>query len=627
MEEQIGRYEIRREIGRGGMATVFLAYDPRFRRQVAIKVLPRQFTHDPKYLARFEQEAQIIGALEHPAIVPVYDFGETNDAPYLVMRYMTGGSLRDHLQGEPLSVEKVVPTVQRLAPALDNAHKLGIIHRDLKPANILFDEDGRPYLADFGIARLADFSQTISMAGTPAYMSPEQVEAKKQLDGCSDLYALGVILFEMLSGQKPFESDTPTGQMLMHLLEPVPDITRINPALPPGAQQIVEKAMAKNPADRYQSAMDLATAVSGLVDQRLIPTAVQTQPFHVLREKRPAAYSHGLGRRAAWLSLASSLTWKSYLRWLGPAGILVLILITSWRSGLWAPGTGGDGGQSPGLETDEPPPAALSGARPLGTPHNEATNSAGGKRDVPFFDPALGDPWTRPTDGMRMGYLPAGTFSMGSDLGKEDEQPVHEVSLDDFWIDETEVTNSLYIRCVREGPCNPPFDDVEAAVKGDNHPVVGVSWYDAQTYCSWVGARLPTEAEWEYAARGIEGRKYPWGNETPSCEIAQYGSCAGDTVPAGSLPGGAAWGGTMEMSGNVWEWVYDWYGGDYYGESPRQNPQGPGSGASKVVRGGSWGNGLLYLRGTTRDAFIPRNKYIYVGFRCALSSNLPERPF
>jgi serine/threonine-protein kinase len=197
MDKQIGRYEIRREIGRGGMATVYLAYDPRFRRQVAIKVLPRQFTHDPKYLARFEQEAQTIGALEHPAIVPVYDFGETNDAPYLVMRYMPGGSLRDFLKGEPLALEAVVPTLQRLAPALDNAHKLGIIHRDLKPANILFDEDGRPYLADFGIARLADFSQTISIAGTPAYMSPEQVEARGQLDGCSDLYALGVMLFEM----------------------------------------------------------------------------------------------------------------------------------------------------------------------------------------------------------------------------------------------------------------------------------------------------------------------------------------------------------------------------------------------------------------------------------------------
>ena len=623
MDKQIGRYEIRREIGRGGMATVYLAYDPRFRRQVAIKVLPRQFTHDPKYLARFEQEAQTIGALEHPAIVPVYDFGETNDAPYLVMRYMPGGSLRDFLKGEPLALEAVVPTLQRLAPALDNAHKLGIIHRDLKPANILFDEDGRPYLADFGIARLADFSQTISIAGTPAYMSPEQVEARGQLDGCSDLYALGVMLFEMLSGQKPFESDTPTGQMLMHLLEPVPDIMRLNPELPPGTQQVIEEAMAKAPVDRYQSAVELATAVSGLLIGEQSATAGHPNSLPILSAEQAAAGSPAVITSSSVKSGAG----KGILRRLALVGLLFMVRIGSWIIGYWWPGADGNRGESPGREIDEPPPVVLEGGRPLGTPHNEAINTAEGKLDIPFFDPALGDTWTRPADGMRMRFVPAGIFTMGSDTGDEDEQPVHEVSVDGFWIDETEVTNGLYARCVGEGPCNPPFDEVDAAVQGDDHPVVGISWYDAQAYCAWVGARLPTEAEWEYAARGTEGRRYPWGNETPSCEVAQYGSCDGDTVAAGSLPGGASWAGVLEMAGNVWEWVYDWYVSDYYGVSPRQNPEGPQSGSSKVVRGGSWGNGLLYLRGTTRDAFIPRNKYIYVGFRCAYSAYLPERPF
>ncbi|MFN2140795.1 MAG: bifunctional serine/threonine-protein kinase/formylglycine-generating enzyme family protein [Candidatus Promineifilaceae bacterium] len=613
MDEKIGRYEIRREIGRGGMATVYLAYDPRFRRHVAIKVLPRQFTHDPKYLARFEQEARTIGALEHPAIVPVYDFGETNDAPYLVMRYMPGGSLRERLKDKPLPLEGVLLTLQHLAPALDHAHKLGIIHRDLKPANILFDEDGRPYLGDFGVARLADMSQTLSITGTPAYMSPEQVEAGRQLDGRSDLYALGVMLYEMLSGCKPFESDTPAGQMMMHLLEPVPDISQANPNLPPGTQQVIERAMAKEPADRYQSAVALAAAAAGLGEASLLPdvAAGQAGTLPFLSDVAP---SLGDGRyRKIWLPR------------LIPAGMLILTLIAGWGLGFLWPDR--EGGLSPGAETNEPPPAALANGRPLGTPHNEAINAAEGKQEVPFFDPVLGDSWIRPTDGMTMHFLPAGTFAMGSASGDEDEQPVHEVSLDGFWLDETEVTNKLYRRCVREGPCNAPFDVVDAALKGDDHPVVGISWYDAQAYCTWVGARLPTEAEWEYASRGPEGRKYPWGNETPSCEIAQYGSCSGDTVPAGSLPGGAAWGGMLEMSGNVWEWVGDWYGSSYYEVSPLQNPQGPESGSSKVVRGGSWGNGLLYLRGATRDAFLPRNKYIYVGFRCARSSDLPQRPF
>ena len=155
--ERIGRYKINRELGRGGMATVYLAHDPRFERDVAIKVLPRQFTHDPRFLARFEREAKTIAALEHPAIVPVYDFGEHDDAPFLVMRYMAGGSLRRRMQGEPLPLPEIKRIVERLAPALDKAHGRGVVHRDLKPANILVcrDEQGllTPVVMDFGVAR------------------------------------------------------------------------------------------------------------------------------------------------------------------------------------------------------------------------------------------------------------------------------------------------------------------------------------------------------------------------------------------------------------------------------------------------------------------------------------------
>jgi hypothetical protein len=266
MVEQIGRYEIRRELGRGGMASVYLAYDPRIQRQVAIKVLPRQFTHDPRYLDRFRQEARMIAALEHPAIVPIHDFGEENDAPYLVMRYMAGGSLRDRLSGAPLTIEEIVPALERLAQALDHAHELGIVHRDLKPSNILFDYEGRPYLADFGIARMAEASHTMTIVGTPAYMSPEQVESEVKLDGRSDIYALGVILYELLTGRQPYTAETPTGQMLMHITKPIPNILEANPDLPLGIQQVIEKAMAKDREERYQSAAELATAVNSLLD-------------------------------------------------------------------------------------------------------------------------------------------------------------------------------------------------------------------------------------------------------------------------------------------------------------------------------------------------------------------------
>src|SRR5688572_2426856 len=186
------------------MATVYRAYDPRFKREVAIKILPREFLHSPTFKARFEREAQTIASLEHSAIVPVYDYGEENDQPYLVMRLMTGGSLADRLAREPLSLSETANIFSRLAPALDRAHALGIVHRDLKPGNILFDSDGHPFISDFGLAKLTQQSNTqlsqTGVMGTPAYMSPEQARGDKHIDGRADLYALGAILFHMLSG-------------------------------------------------------------------------------------------------------------------------------------------------------------------------------------------------------------------------------------------------------------------------------------------------------------------------------------------------------------------------------------------------------------------------------------------
>ena len=270
--QRIGRYTIIRELGRGGMATVYLGLDPDLQREVAIKVLPRQFTHDPRFLQRFRQEARTIAALEHYAIVPIHGFGEENDAPYLVMRYMAGGSLRERMAGEALPLAETSRILNRLAPALDKAHQRGIIHRDLKPDNVLFDEDGQPYLADFGIARMAEATHTMTVVGTPSYMSPEQVEGQQKLDWRSDIYALGVMLFEMLSGRQPYTAQTPAAQMLMHIREPVPDLLAAN-ALPLQAQAIIDKGMAKNREERYQTAAEMSQAVQRLQDAPAVAAA------------------------------------------------------------------------------------------------------------------------------------------------------------------------------------------------------------------------------------------------------------------------------------------------------------------------------------------------------------------
>jgi serine/threonine protein kinase len=272
--QHIGRYEIQSEPMRGGMSIVFRAYDPRFERHVAIKVLTQSLLSDPQLRVRFEREAKTIAKLEHPAIVPVYDVGEENGQPYIVMRYMAGGSLADRLKMHPLQFSEAVQIISRLAPALDAAHARGIVHRDLKPGNILFDQYGNAFLSDFGIARLTEQSATLTgdaVLGTPAYMSPEQVQGNKELDGRSDVYSLGIILYEMLSGILPYHGDTPAKTMLMHILDPIPSLLERKPDIPDYINEVVIRALAKNPDDRFANAGEMAAelrAISGEGDYK-----------------------------------------------------------------------------------------------------------------------------------------------------------------------------------------------------------------------------------------------------------------------------------------------------------------------------------------------------------------------
>ncbi len=268
---QIGRYQILSEIGRGGMAVVYRARDPNFNRDVAIKVLPRELLHDAGFKARFLREAQTIATLEHPAIVPVHDFGEDDGQPYLVMRYMPGGSLADRLKLGPLPLSETLRIVGQLAPALDQAHRAGIVHRDLKPANILFDRDENAYVADFGLAKIANADVNLSATavyGTPAYMSPEQAKGAKDIDGRADLYALGVVAYQMLAGRVPYEADTPIALALKHVMEAPPHLREARPDLPEQADAVLCRAMAKDPRDRFATASHLHAALAASLQTR-----------------------------------------------------------------------------------------------------------------------------------------------------------------------------------------------------------------------------------------------------------------------------------------------------------------------------------------------------------------------
>ncbi|MGH2522975.1 MAG: serine/threonine-protein kinase, partial [Anaerolineales bacterium] len=265
--QKIGRYEIIRELGKGGMATVYLASDPAFGRRVAVKILPAQFSDDKEFRARFQREAKVIAALEHPYIVPVYDYGEQDNRPYIVMRNMPGGTLADRTAGKPLKLDEAIPIVQRLAEALDEAHSQEIVHRDLKPTNVLFDARGQPFLSDFGIAKLLEATTTnltlTGVLGTPAYMSPEQALGE-ELDGRSDVYALGVILYEMLAGRKLYDAKTPAAVMMQHVTASIPPLDVVRLGLPPKVNAILSRALAKEKAERYQTAWELAEAFNTL---------------------------------------------------------------------------------------------------------------------------------------------------------------------------------------------------------------------------------------------------------------------------------------------------------------------------------------------------------------------------
>jgi serine/threonine protein kinase len=281
--KNISQYRIEEQIGQGGMATVYKAYQSSINRHVAIKILPSQYAQDPNFVKRFEQEARAIAALEHPHILPVYDFGTQDGLTYMVMRYVRGGTL-GNLMGTPLSYERIVRLISAVARALDYAHKQGVVHRDIKPSNILIDKNGEALLTDFGIAKLIESSGATQLTGsgtilgTPAYMSPEQAKAEP-VDGRSDIYSLGVVLYELLTGQQPFQAETPVAVVLKHVSEPVPPPRSVKPDIPEAMERVVIKAMAKDPNERYQTVGEMEQALQAAlrdIESRISTVSVPT---------------------------------------------------------------------------------------------------------------------------------------------------------------------------------------------------------------------------------------------------------------------------------------------------------------------------------------------------------------
>lgn len=269
--QNIGPYQIIGPLGQGGMAAVYQAYHARLDRHVAIKVLHKAFLLEEGFLTRFEREAQIVAKLEHPHIVPVYDFSEHEGQPYLVMKSIEGRTLKQVLSDGPLPLERVITLLSSIADALTYAHQKGVLHRDIKPSNIIIDANGIPYLTDFGLARIVKSGPSTMSAdmilGTPQYISPEQAAGLPELTPATDVYSLGVVLYEMVVGRVPFNADTPYAVVHDHIYTELPRPSEMNPAIPEAVEQVLVKALAKKPADRYATPNAMMQAFREAVQQ------------------------------------------------------------------------------------------------------------------------------------------------------------------------------------------------------------------------------------------------------------------------------------------------------------------------------------------------------------------------
>jgi formylglycine-generating enzyme required for sulfatase activity len=421
----------------------------------------------------------------------------------------------------------------------------------------------------------------------------------------------------LVTGRKPYSADTPAAIMLKQANDPLPRPRQFAPDLPEDLEKVLFKALAKKPEDRYQSMSEFAAALEKLILGQTSLAIGELAERRVEEEQTLLPVGRGQKAPEAVQKVPTqpevgkmSGKWG---RWAAIGGLVIVVALgVVFGNSL--------------LNRGQKTPGPLAG---LATP-TAADTTARVPTQTPM--PTTVSTWTRPADGMVMVPVPAGTFSMGSNNGDSNQQPVHNVTLDAYWIDSTEVTNDMYGMCVSAGTCQPPTspsstirDSYYGNSTYDNYPVIFVSWNDAQSYCEWAGARLPTEAEWEKTARGMDGRIYPWGNDSPSKSFLNFNNDIGDTNAVGRYSSGVSPYGALDMGGNVMEWVNDWYNAKYYQNSPSSNPTGPASGKSRVLRGGSWADNELSVRSTSRNwlewfYLNPSVSYSNIGFRCARSS-------
>ncbi len=614
-----GRYRIVKLVGQGGFGAVYRAWDMNLKVPVALK---ENADTGPDAHRQFEREAHLLANLRHANLPRVSDhFVLPGQGQYLVMDFVEGKSLGDLLaeRGGPLPESEALPWIRQVSEALEYLHSRTppVIHRDIKPDNIIIGPDGRAMLVDFGISKeFAPGKGTTvgARAITPGYSPPEQYSAAGT-DPRSDVYALGATFYTLLTGKEPPESVVLIGGGLL----PAP--RALNPNISPSTEDAILAAMNLDIGRRLSSAAALRQALdapAGALRRDPASTAV-VLPTHMATPVVPAA--PGKASRPSWLWLVGGLA-------------VALLALAAF---IFIP-RGGEDDPTPaatdpvmiaagGEMTAESPSPAAAVIAATATPAAAKTPTAvvvaaqvASPTIAPTFAPPGGVPLTEQV------LVPAGPFLKGDDRDTESATPQHSVMLDAFLIDRTEVTNAQYAAFLNqygnqiEGDWPwvnieddenflIPLDDGFQPLPGfENHPVIQVNWYGARAYCQAVGRRLPTDAEWEKAARGEDGRTYPWGDEAISCDLANYWSgppngCVGTPVAVGSYPAGASPYGVLDMAGNVWEWVEDHFDPDVEG--------------NRVTRSGSYLDKDDWATTFHRHESDPKNYYAHTGFRCA----------
>jgi len=627
--QNFGRYQILELLGEGGMATVYKAYDTRLEREVAIKVIRRDaFSPDDMdmMLKRFEREAKSLGRLSHPNIVGVIDYGEHEGSPYLVMVYLSGGTLKERL-GKPMPWQEAIQLLLPIAHALDYVHDRNIINRDVKPSNILMTEKGQPMLTDFGLVKIfgehekdaTSLTSSGTGLGTPDYMAPEQWTGEPTTQ--SDLYSLGVVLYEMITGYRPYTADTPAGVLLKQATESLPLPKQYIPDLPKDVESVLLKVLAKEPRDRYANMHDFIDELQNLLAGREV--AASTYKTKQLREQMTGKVERS--RPDASSSTPQPVSQKKAFPTLIIAAIGAFLIFFA-LGGYWFITS------NSALFSAAPTPTQQALLSPTAIPPTQTIEPTVAATLAPT-EASLPTETSVPVEikdgkNVPMRFIPAGEFTMGSnDTGDIGSRPAHKINLKAFYIDKFEVTNEMYDACVYAKECRAPQEKGSATQNTyfsnpvfANYPVIYVDWKRANAYCKWRDARLPTEAEWEKAARGTDALMYPWGAAEPDCGLANKAGCIGDTAKVDQYEKGQSPYGVFGMSGNVWEWTSSLFRPyPYEATDGREDPKALGD---RIARGGSWhvfgGNGGN-VRTDTRFALDPGYYGAYVGFRCAVS--------